>query len=125
MKELGNPKGKKPKEIPAHFEVCEPCKVHLDNGEDIPIPLLARLLKFKLLSIKTNDQKRREAEKKVKVMCSICYSMMHGMPPSVAQIFQYITLHESEITIKDGKIWHGSFAYSLHAIKLICFYNPM
>ncbi|KAK3098986.1 hypothetical protein FSP39_024961, partial [Pinctada imbricata] len=64
VRELGNPKGKKPKEVPNHYEVCEPCKVHLDNNEEIPLPLLARLLKFKLLSIKTNDQKRREAEKK-------------------------------------------------------------
>ncbi|XP_078322368.1 sperm-associated antigen 17-like isoform X10 [Crassostrea virginica] len=64
VRELGNPKGKKPKEVPQHFEVCEPCKIHLDNGEDIPLPLLARLIKFKLLAIKANDLKRRETEKK-------------------------------------------------------------
>lgn len=64
VKELGNPKGKKPKEVPQHFEVCEPCKIHLDNGEEIPLPLLARLIKFKLLAIKANDLKRRETEKK-------------------------------------------------------------
>ncbi|XP_061176448.1 sperm-associated antigen 17-like isoform X2 [Saccostrea echinata] len=64
VRELGNPKGKKPKEVPQHFEVCEPCKTHLDNGEEIPLPLLARLIKFKLLSIKANDLRRRETEKK-------------------------------------------------------------
>lgn len=65
---MGNPKGKKPKEVPQHFEVCEPCKIHLDNGEEIPLPLLARLIKFKLLAIKVNDLKRRETEKKVSVV---------------------------------------------------------
>ncbi|XP_056016112.1 sperm-associated antigen 17-like isoform X11 [Ostrea edulis] len=64
VRELGNPKGKKPKEVPQHFEVCEPCRIHLDNGEEIPLPLLARLIKFKLLAIKANDLKRRETEKK-------------------------------------------------------------
>uniref|UniRef100_K1PP61 Sperm-associated antigen 17 n=1 Tax=Magallana gigas TaxID=29159 RepID=K1PP61_MAGGI len=68
VKELGNPKGKKPKEVPQHFEVCEPCKIHLDNGEEIPLPLLARLIKFKLLAIKANDLKRRETEKKVSLV---------------------------------------------------------
>ncbi|KAL4233858.1 Sperm-associated antigen 17 [Mactra antiquata] len=64
VQELGNPKGKKPKETPAHYEVCEPCKNHLDIGEDIPLHLLAKLIKFKLLWIKTADLKRRETEKK-------------------------------------------------------------
>lgn len=65
---MGNPKGKKPKEVPQHFEVCEPCKIPLDNGEEIPLPLLARLIKFKLLAIKANDLKRRETEKKVSLV---------------------------------------------------------
>ncbi|KAL5011118.1 hypothetical protein ScPMuIL_013423 [Solemya velum] len=64
VNELGNPKGKRPKEVLPHFEVCEPCKVHLDNKEDIPLPLLARLIKYRLLAIKTKDLKRREVEKK-------------------------------------------------------------
>ncbi|XP_046333573.2 sperm-associated antigen 17-like isoform X4 [Haliotis rufescens] len=64
VRDLGNPKSKKGKEVPAYYEVCEPCKLYLDNGEDIPLTLLARLIKFKLLAIKTTDLKRREAEKK-------------------------------------------------------------
>ncbi|XP_033741247.1 sperm-associated antigen 17-like isoform X1 [Pecten maximus] len=64
VRELGNPKGKKPKDVPQHYEVTEPCKIHLDNNEDIPFPLLARLIKYKLLAIKTADIKRRETEKK-------------------------------------------------------------
>ena len=47
------------------YEICEPCKTYLDNGEDLPLPLLSMLLKFKLLDIKQNDIKRKEAEKKV------------------------------------------------------------
>ena len=65
MRELGNPKGKKPKEVPQHYEVCEPCKANLDAGEDIPLHLLSKLLKYKFLSIKANDLKRRDTEKKV------------------------------------------------------------
>ncbi|KAL3882261.1 hypothetical protein ACJMK2_028623 [Sinanodonta woodiana] len=65
VRELGNPKGKKPKEIPQYFEVCEPCKNYLDIDEDIPLHLLAKLIKFKLLAIKANDLKRRENEKKL------------------------------------------------------------
>ena len=65
VRELGNPKGKKPKEVAQHYEVCEPCKTHLDAGEDIPLHLLAKLLKYKFLAIKANDFKRRDTEKKV------------------------------------------------------------
>lgn len=65
VNDLGNPKSKKAKEIPQFYEVCEPCKMHLDNNEEIPLPLLAKLLKFRLLDIKQKDLKRRESEKKV------------------------------------------------------------
>lgn len=67
VKELGNPKGKKPKEVPQHYEVCEPCKTHLDIGEEIPLHLLSKLLKYKFLSIKANDFKRRDNEKKAAI----------------------------------------------------------
>ena len=65
VRELGNPKAKKTKDTPAHSEVCEPCKQYLDNGEEVPLPLLARLLKFKFLAVKSNDLKRKDADKKV------------------------------------------------------------
>ena len=66
MKELGNPKNKKPKNVPANFEVCEICKTFLDNEEEVPLPLLAKLIKFCLLAIKDDDIKRKEAEKKAR-----------------------------------------------------------
>nr|KAG5694504.1 hypothetical protein BaRGS_014235 [Batillaria attramentaria] len=64
VRELGNPKVKKGKDAPLNFEICEPCKTHLDAGEDIPLPLLAKLIKYRLLTLKAADIKRREAEKK-------------------------------------------------------------
>ena len=51
--------------MPANYEVCEPCKAHLDAGEEVPLPLLAKLIKYRLMAIKTADIKRREVERKV------------------------------------------------------------
>ncbi|XP_022082066.1 sperm-associated antigen 17-like isoform X2 [Acanthaster planci] len=64
VQELGNAKTKKPKDVPAFSEICEAVKPHLDNNEDVPMPLLAKLLKWKLLAIKQKDMKRREDERK-------------------------------------------------------------
>ncbi|XP_033120508.1 sperm-associated antigen 17-like [Anneissia japonica] len=47
-----------------YSEICEAAKPHLDLGEDIPLQLLSKILKWKLLAIKQKDQKRREDEKK-------------------------------------------------------------
>ena len=63
--ELGNPKQKKEKNTPAFFEVNELIKQYLDQNEVIPVQIMARLIKWHLLSIKANDLKRREEEKKV------------------------------------------------------------
>ena len=69
VNELGNPKNKgKVKEVPANAEICEPCRNYLENGEDIPLPLLAKLVKFRLLDVKQKDLKRRESDKKVKTI---------------------------------------------------------
>ena len=65
VQELGNAKAKKPKDTAAFSEICEAVKPHLDNNEDVPLPLLAKLLKWKLLAIKQKDLKRREDERKV------------------------------------------------------------
>ncbi|ESO93308.1 hypothetical protein LOTGIDRAFT_232733 [Lottia gigantea] len=64
VQDLGNPKVKKTKENPQNFEICEACKLHLDLGDEIPLPLLAKLIKYRLLNIKQKDLKRRELEKK-------------------------------------------------------------
>ncbi|XP_059211469.1 sperm-associated antigen 17 isoform X3 [Centropristis striata] len=60
--ELGNPKAKRPDDIPMFYEVTEHAKVLLDAGQEIPCDLMAKILKFQLLQIKANDQQRREAE---------------------------------------------------------------
>ncbi|XP_071955355.1 sperm-associated antigen 17-like [Antedon mediterranea] len=64
VKELGSSKSKKTKDTPLFSEICEVAKVHLDQGDEIPIQLLSKLLKWKLLAIKQKDEKRREDEKK-------------------------------------------------------------
>ena len=71
MRELGNPKNKKVKETPANSEICESCKPYVDTGEPIPVPLLAKLIKWKLMAIKAADLKRRDAEMKV---CASIYT---------------------------------------------------
>ncbi|KAM3857606.1 sperm-associated antigen 17-like [Diretmus argenteus] len=62
IRELGNPKTKKHKDVPMFYEVTEPAKVLLDAGEEIPCDLMAQILKFQLLDIRSNDQHRRAAE---------------------------------------------------------------
>ncbi|XP_040887756.1 sperm-associated antigen 17 [Toxotes jaculatrix] len=60
--ELGNPKAKKTDDVPMFYEVTESAKVLLDAGHEIPCDLMAKVLKFQLLQIKSNDQQRRAAE---------------------------------------------------------------
>ncbi|XP_074555058.1 sperm-associated antigen 17 [Halichoeres trimaculatus] len=62
IQELGNPKSKKPDDVPMFYEVTEPAKVLLDAGQEIPCDLMAKILKFQLLQIKTCDQQRRDRE---------------------------------------------------------------
>lgn len=61
----GGGKGKPAVKLPEFVEICEQVKPFIDQGEDIPPSLLAKLLKFKLLLLKTNDIERLEEAKKV------------------------------------------------------------
>lgn len=64
--EIGNPKTRKTKDLPQYFEVTEVIRSLLDTGEEIPLHLYAKLIKFALINIKANDLKRRENESKFK-----------------------------------------------------------
>ncbi|XP_042617756.1 sperm-associated antigen 17-like isoform X2 [Cyprinus carpio] len=62
--ELGNPKTRKIKDVPMFCEVTEVAKSIMDVGEEITVDLIAKLIKFQLLTIKNNDIARRAAEHK-------------------------------------------------------------
>ena len=54
-------------------EIYEKCRPYMDNDTEIPMPLLANLIKHELLEIKTRDMTRRDISRKV----SVGYSEKH------------------------------------------------
>ncbi|XP_067947410.1 sperm-associated antigen 17-like [Watersipora subatra] len=64
VKDLGNPKNKKGKDSPPHVDICETVRPIIENGDELPLPLLCRLIKFKILWLKQTDNQRISAELK-------------------------------------------------------------
>lgn len=73
----GGGKGKQAVKLPEFVEICEQVKPFIDQGEEIPPSLLAKLLKFKLLLLKTKDIEREEEAKKVTVFFNILSVFNH------------------------------------------------
>ncbi|XP_072537294.1 sperm-associated antigen 17 [Salminus brasiliensis] len=61
INELGNPKTRKIKDLPVFYEVTEVAKSELDAGEELSVDLMAKLVKFQLMTIKSVDLQRRTA----------------------------------------------------------------
>ncbi|CAK8694543.1 unnamed protein product [Clavelina lepadiformis] len=66
VNELGNPKNKKPAKVPQFYEITEIIFGLISAGQEIPLPLWAKLIKFGLVNIKSNDMQRKEGESKSK-----------------------------------------------------------
>ncbi|XP_055887729.1 sperm-associated antigen 17-like isoform X4 [Biomphalaria glabrata] len=69
LKVLGNPHGQKKekgKDAAPTSDVYDSIRVYLETNEPIPTDLLAKVIKWKLMMIKANDLKRREADIKAK-----------------------------------------------------------
>ena len=66
----GNPK-------PLYGEICEQVKILSDQGNNIPITTLAKLIKFKLISLKTKEKERNENEKKVSLIILFISKKFH------------------------------------------------
>ncbi|XP_059824386.1 sperm-associated antigen 17 isoform X2 [Hypanus sabinus] len=64
ISELGDPKKQKANDLPMFYEITEAAWALLDKGEEIPLPLICKLIKFQILCIKQKDLQKRRFENK-------------------------------------------------------------
>ncbi|XP_048397433.1 sperm-associated antigen 17 isoform X3 [Stegostoma tigrinum] len=65
--ELGNPKGKRPSELPMFYEVTEVAWETLAKGEELSLILLCEIVKFQILCIKQKDLQKKGNDTKASV----------------------------------------------------------
>ncbi|XP_072116435.1 sperm-associated antigen 17 isoform X3 [Mobula birostris] len=64
ISELGDPKKQKANGLPMFYEITEAAWALLDKGEELPLPLICKLIKFQILCIKQKDLQKRGVENK-------------------------------------------------------------
>ncbi|KAF6779596.1 hypothetical protein AHF37_00904 [Paragonimus kellicotti] len=62
--QFGNLKGKKNKDTPLNYEICEEARSYLDLGTPVPSSIFAKVLKFFMMNIRVQDEKLRELMRK-------------------------------------------------------------
>ncbi|XP_043556897.1 sperm-associated antigen 17 [Chiloscyllium plagiosum] len=63
--EFGNPKGKRPSDLPVFYEVTEVAWEMLAKGEELSLLLLCEIVKFQILCIKQKDLQKKGYDTKV------------------------------------------------------------
>jgi len=92
---LGNPKNKKGKDSPPHADICETVRPIIENGDELPLPLLCRLIKFKILWLKQIDSQRIANEKKVrKTLDSLIFVFKQFLSLIVVFMISYFIKYE-------------------------------
>ncbi|XP_072369842.1 sperm-associated antigen 17 [Scyliorhinus torazame] len=66
--DLGNPKGKRPSDLPMFYEVTEVAWETLAKGEELSLLQLTEIVKFQILCLKQKDLQKRGNENKVTVV---------------------------------------------------------
>ncbi|XP_069744518.1 sperm-associated antigen 17 isoform X3 [Narcine bancroftii] len=64
ISEFGDKRSQKSNDLPMFYEITEAAWAMLAKGEELPLPLISKLIKFQILGIKQKALKKREIENK-------------------------------------------------------------